>query len=259
MKQFLGVLRYEFNMSFKRRSILITALLFSAYYIYLWLTNEYSFDIAEGFVNPLFAQAGRNVFGLNLFFPVVVGIAASDRALRDFQLGTRELLRATHLRKTTYVLGKYCGVVASFIALEFIIVFLVSTLIVFIYHVPAIIILYHFLCVLFISAPGLCFIIAFSLFFPLFMPLRVYQILFTGYWYWGNFISPTVMFTLSDTVLNASGEFPMTAFLGVMVSVDSPLVTQAKAITNIAVLLLTAALVLAAMTTYINKTERRAA
>jgi hypothetical protein len=259
MKQFFGVLRYEYRMSIKRRSILITAFIFSAYYIFMWMTNEYHFDLAEGITNPLFAQAGQNVFGLNLFFPVVVGIAASDRALRDFKLGTRELLRATDLRNSTYVLGKYFGVVLSFVTLEFAIVLLVSTFIVVKLHWSALFILYNLLSVLLISTPGLCFIIAFSLLCPLFMPLRVYQILFTGYWYWGNFISPQVMITLSDTVLNASGEFPMTAFLGVMVSVDSPGVTHAKAIANILTLLLVAALVLTGMVAYINKTEKRAA
>ena len=163
MKQFFGVLRYEYRMSIKRRSILITAFIFSAYYIFMWMTNEYHFDLAEGIANPLFAQAGQNVFGLNLFFPVVVGIAASDRAVRDFKLGTRELLRATDLRNSTYVLGKYFGVVLSFVTLEFAIVFLVSVFIVAKMHWSALFILYNLLSVLLISTPGLCFIIAFSL------------------------------------------------------------------------------------------------
>ena len=51
----------------------------------------------------------------------------------------------------------------------------------------------------------------------------------------------------------------MTAFLGVMVSADSPEVTQAKAIANILTLLLVAVLALTGMTAYINKTEKRAA
>jgi hypothetical protein len=256
MKQFLGIVGYEFRMSIQRKGILIITILFSAFYIYIWLNMGGNFEVKEGIQNPLFAEAGQTIFGMNLFFPVVAGISAADRAVRDFKLGVRELLRATHLKNSTYILGKYFGVTLSFLTIEMIVISLVSITAVLFLQWPAAFILYGLLSVLLISAPGLFFIMAFSLACPLVMPLRVYQILFTGYWYWGNFINPTVMFTISDTVLNASGEFPMTAFLGVLVSVDSPSVSTTKAIANIAVLLLCAALVLAGMTATIGKRER---
>lgn len=256
MKQFLGIVGYEFRMSIQRKGILIITFLFTAFFIYIWLQNGADFDVKESMTNQLMAEAGQMVFMLNLFFPVVAGISAADRSIRDFKLGVRELQRATHLQNSTYVLGKYFGVTLSFLVIDLVIVLMISTAVVLVYHYAAIFILYGLACVFLIALPGLFFIMAFSLACPLFMPLRVYQILFTGYWYWGNFISPTVMFTISDTVLNASGEFPMTAFLGVLVSVDSPGVSTTKAITNIAVLLLCAALALTGMTASIGTRER---
>ncbi len=74
----------------------------------------------------------------------------------------------------------------------------------------------------------------------------VYQILFTGYWYWGNFLSPQVMFTVSDTLLNASGKYALMAFYGVQISVDSPEVASGQRLSsNIIVLLGCAGIALA--------------
>ncbi len=98
-----------------------------------------------------------------------------------------------------YVLGKYFGVVFSLITVEFLIVLLISSFIVIIFQWPILFVIYNLLAVVILSAPGLCFITAFSLACPLIMPVRVYQILFTGYWYRGNYLSPKVMSTVSDT------------------------------------------------------------
>jgi hypothetical protein len=48
-----------------------------------------------------------------------------------------------------------------------------------------------------IRRPGVW--LAFSLACPLVIPLRICQVLFTGYWFWGKLISPKVFPTISDT------------------------------------------------------------
>ncbi len=65
---------------------------------------------------------------------------------------------------------------------------------------------------LIIVAPSFAFVVAFSLACPLIMPLRVYQILFTGYWFWGNFLNDKIVPTISDTLLNASGVYALQGF-----------------------------------------------
>ena len=66
-----------------------------------------------------------------------------------------------------------------------------------------------FVCV---NLPPLAFVAAFSIACPAVLPVRVYQVLFTGYWFWGNFLSPKVLPTISGTVLVASGLPQASAF-----------------------------------------------
>jgi hypothetical protein len=45
--------------------------------------------------------------------PVVAGISAADRLVRDRQLGVDELLQSTSLKPGAYLAGKYQGVLGS--------------------------------------------------------------------------------------------------------------------------------------------------
>jgi hypothetical protein len=63
-----------------------------------------------------------------------------------------------------------------------------------------------------IAVPAHAFVVAFSLACPLVMPLRVYQVLFTGYWFWGNMLNPKAFPTISETLLNAVGQYPLQAY-----------------------------------------------
>jgi ABC-2 type transport system permease protein len=257
MKRLLGVLLCEYRMSVQRKGLVVIAILFSAFYIYLYLDMGVESELTPDINQQLFSDAGQTIMFLNLFFPVIAGIAASDRTVRDYQLGVREILRSTRLNNTTYVLGKYFGVALSLVSIEIFIAMSVSAFLVAVLQWPAQFIGYNLLAVMLLSAPGLFFITAFSLACPMIMPLRVYQILFTGYWYWGNYLSPQVMFTVSDTLLNASGKFALMAFFGVQLSVNSPPVSRMYAVTNILVLLVCAGMALAVMIAYIGRSERK--
>jgi hypothetical protein len=70
-------------------------------------------------------------------------------------------------------------------------------------------------------------------------------------------MSSQVMFTISDTLLNASGKFALMAFFGVKIAINSPEVPPLKAIVNIAVLLGCSGLALAVMTAYIKQSEQK--
>src|SRR4029079_17624448 len=58
-----------------------------------------------------------------------------------------------------------------------------------------------------ITVPAFAFVVAFSIACPLVLPLPVYQVLFTGYWFWANFIPPQLFPTLNGTLLTPSGMF----------------------------------------------------
>ena len=257
MKKLLGIMRYEYQMSIQRKGLLVIALLFTAFYLYMWIDLGVEVALEQDIHQTLFSEAGQTVFFLNLFYPVIAGISAADRVIRDYKLGVREILRSTSANNVTYVLGKYLGVVGSLLSVELLIAISVSTFLVVVYQWPAIFITYNLLAVLILSGPGLMFITAFSLACPLIMPVRVYQILFTGYWYWGNFLSSQVMFTISDTLLNASGKYPLMAFFGVKIATNSPDVPPIKAVANILVLLGCAGLALTTMIAFIRQNERK--
>jgi hypothetical protein len=46
----------------------------------------------------------------------------------------------------------------------------------------------------------------------MFMPAPLFRVLFIGYWFWGNAISPELMPTLSRTVIHPAGGYPIEAF-----------------------------------------------
>lgn len=257
MKRLFGVIRYEFFMSIQRKSFLVIAILFSIFYVFLWLDTGIEIDLTSNLNQVLLSEAGQTIFFMNLFFPVVVGILSADRAVRDKKLGVREILRSSGVNNVIYVLGKYFGVVFSMLSVELLIAFIISTFLVLFNAWPVVFIAYNLLAVITLSAPGLFFIIAFSIACPLIMPLRVYQILFTAYWFWGNYLSPSIMLTISDTLLNASGKYSLQAFFGVKIAKDSQTVTPFAAISNISILLLCAGLALTVMIVYLGQSEKR--
>ncbi|MBI9047347.1 MAG: hypothetical protein JEZ06_22860, partial [Anaerolineaceae bacterium] len=178
-------------------------------------------------------------------------------AVRDQKLGVRELLRSSGLHNRVYVLGKFAGVALSMISIELLTILLISTFSIVLYSLPLYYILDSLLAVFTISAPGILFITAFSISVPLFIPIRVYQILFTGYWYWGNYLSPTVLPTVSDTVLNACGKFALQGLYHVQITANDPSITVLQVLMNIGVLLLFAGLALTAMIILIGNRENR--
>ena len=243
MNLLAGVIRYEFRMSIMRRSMLIIFLLFTIFTL-LALNSDVEFRASELDRALIQQEAGQAAFAMNIFFPVIAGIITADRAVRDDKLAVRELLRTTRLSDATYVIGKYLGVALSILALQWGMVLITSVVRGFIYGKPLAFLLPALGASALINFPGLLFVIAFSLACPLVLPLRVYQVLFTGYWYWGNFLSPEVIPSISNTYLHAAGRFALSAFYFNMwgASVDT-----SDVVINILVLMICAALALTAM------------
>jgi ABC-type transport system involved in multi-copper enzyme maturation permease subunit len=166
--------------------------------------------IADG---QVWEYAGRMAINFNLFMPVVGGIVAADRIARDIRLGVAELQNSTPIRRWPYLVGKYVGVLLSILTPPF--VFLLSLGIIMMFcGMPPVLLLYTLVAFLAIVVPAYAFITIFSLAFPLIMPLRVYQVLFTGYWLWGNYLDPRVFPTISNTLLVSCGLYAYEGFFG---------------------------------------------
>ena len=260
MSQFLGVACHEYTMSIRRPGFWIAYILLSLFYIISILTP--SMDSSD-IVRPeqIWFEAGHIVFMFNIFLPLLAGILSADRMQRDLRVGMRELQRSTSLSTPAYILSKYFGVLLSVLTPMFLLIAFTGLTLIAKGLAPLSILWPLLWAFVSIALPSHAFVVAFSLAIPLVIPIRVYQVLFTGYWFWGNLLSPKAFPTISDTVLNAVGQYPLQAFFGV--HFDSTYkVTQAftppQAVLNLFVLMASIFIVLLALDRYLHWQERRA-
>jgi len=261
LSQFTGVTRHEFNMSIRRPGLWVAYALLGLFYSVSIFAPA---GDGPGELIPtqdIWLQAGHIVFLLNIFMPLLAGILSADRMQRDFRSGVRELQRSTPLSIPAYILAKYLGVLASVLVPMFLWVAAVGITLVFKGQAPLSFLWPLLLAFLSISVPAHAFVVAFSLACPLLMPLRIYQVLFTGYWFWGNLLNPQAFPTISETLLNAVGQYPLQAYFGVVLDSTSKVavpVTPTDALLNLLVLLACIFAALFSLDRYLHWQARRA-
>ncbi len=259
MSQFLGVVRHEFNMSIRRKGLWIAMGLLFAFFGVALLTPGQSGPAAALAGTLPWREAGETVYLFNMLAPLVAGILAADRMQRDVRYGVRELQLSTPVRRITYILGKYLGVLLSVLLPMLVGIAVMDVLIVALGQARPEFILATLVAFLALNIPSFAFVVAFSLACPLIMPLRVYQILFTGYWFWGNFLNAKVFPTISDTILNSSGIYALQGFFrGQISKTTEALHTPLEGASNILVLGLCVAAVLFVLDRYFAWQARRA-
>ena len=261
MTQFFGVLRHEFNMAVRRPGMWIAfAVLYAFYFITVLSPSEVGDDLPQN-VPQMWQQAGMVMFYANMFMVILGGILAADRVQRDFRLGVRELQQSSPLGQGAYILGKYFGVLAAVISPMLLFV-IVQACVSVIRGVPVIYLAIMLVAFLAMGVPAFAFVVAFSLACPLFMPVRVYQVLFVGYWFWGNYLSPDVFPTISDTLLVPSGKYVLHGLLGGFpdsrTNFIDPFVTQTQAYLNLALLAGITILVLTLTILHLRRQARQA-
>ena len=259
MSRFFGVLRHEFNMSLRRPGLWMAfGLLFLFYSVSVMypVPDEKVTILTE---KQIWQYAGQMAFTFNLFLPVMVGILSADRLLRDFRMGVRELQESTPLHLFEYTLGKYFGVLLASLTPVLIWLWLITGLFIAFGNAPIEFFFTMTLAFLAIMVPAFAFVTAFSLACPLIMPLRVYQILFTGYWFWGNYINPEMFPTLNGTLLTPSGMYSYQGFFGGFINSTEPLTYSASdAALNLIVLGLCIIAVIVVLNVYLQWQSRRA-
>ena len=260
MKTFIGVFRCEYRMSIRRLSLwLAFGILFLPYMTSVLMPPDLAGAIPEE--SEVLSFAGTTGFMLNLFFPVVGGILAADRLVRDQKLGVDELLRSTPLNRWSYLLGKYFGTLFS-VTTPVLLCSLILGAWTTMHGAPPTLIPAMLLSFLVINLPAYVFITAFSLVCPLVIPVRVYQVLFTGYWFWGNFLSPQVILTLNGTYITPNGFFSLYGLFGGFFGGGGPNWTGAPtsldALINLSVLAAAAAAMLFVSSRYLALRASRA-
>ena len=259
MSRFIGVFRHEFNMSLRRPGMWIAyGLLFLFYSVtVMYPVPEEKVTILTD--KQIWQYAGQMAFTFNLFLPVAVGILSADRLQRDFRQGVRELQESTPLSPLTSALRKYFGVLMTSLVPVLVWLWLITGLFIAFGNAPIEFLYTMTLAFFAIMVPAFAFVIAFSLACPLIMPLRVYQILFTGYWFWGNYINADMFPTLNGTLLTVSGMYAYQGYFLGFINAAEPLTYSASDATlNLLVLGLCIAAVMAVLNYYLQWQSRRA-
>jgi ABC-2 type transport system permease protein len=264
MRSFAGLLRHEISMSLRRKGLWIAYGLLFVFHTVLLFTPPPIGEMIRGEIiarSQVWQVAGRFLLACNVFFPVVAGILSADRVRRDFRLGLRELQDSTPLSRHTYVVAKYLGALASSLVPLFLWVMGIAAFMAAIGRADASMLVAVPVAFLAITVPAFAFVVAFSLACPMVMPLSIYQILFTGYWFWANFIPPKLFPTLNGTLLTPSGMFAQQGFFGGEVSralTGAAQTAPADAVANLGVLALCSAAALLLLDGYLGRLARRA-
>lgn len=201
-----GVIRYEFRMQARRRS--------------LWIVFAGIALIMLAVMPGDIINSGQSLRGMNLlqqvaavtfdisWLPVIgIGIFLADRFPRDKSHRVDELFESTAGTLSTRLAGKYLGCLLGTLLPAFLAYGLAMC---------ALALLKHTLLVLPLSlvaytasvVPGVCFVTAFTLACTSVIWVPLYQFLFIGYWFWGNMLGPGMgLPTLSATILTPRGSF----------------------------------------------------
>ncbi len=253
----LGVIRYEYVMAIRRWGVWLAFAVAGAGFLSSMSGDTLShLAYGEASLGAL-AVAGLAAWTMNTLPPVVGGIAMADRLARDRRLGVEELLRSTSLSRRGYILGKYVGVVLATLT-PVLVMSLLHTGLALAVGAPVELIGASLLAFLGINVPAYLFVGAFALACPAIMPVRAFQVLFTGYWIWGNFITPKVMPTLSHTLLTPSGRYVRDAFFGGAATPMGEVRAPIEAVANLVVLAACAAVALLALDRYLAWRAERA-
>jgi ABC-type transport system involved in multi-copper enzyme maturation permease subunit len=264
MRSFSGLLHHELHMSLRRKGLWIAYGLLFVFHTVLLFSPPPIGEMVKGEViarRDVWHVAGRFLLACNVFFPVVAGILSADRVRRDFSLGVRELQDSTPLSRHTYVLAKYLGSLGSSLLPLFLWVMAIAAVLTLAGRAHASMLYAVPVAFLAITVPAFAFVVAFSLACPMAMPLSIYQILFTGYWFWANFIPPKLFPTLNGTLLTPSGMFAQQGFFGGQMSqalTGAVQHTPADAVASLAVLTLCSTAILLLLDLYLGQRARHA-
>jgi|SRR5450631_2470224 len=214
--QSLGIFKYEFLMQIRRPSLWVFfgLLAIYGYFVMGGGPTLYTAIQQELATHSLLYTIADNVSSGELLVPLCVGCMLADRLVRDRRVKVNELFNTMNVSLQRRLWGKYFGALAATTVPLFLVFCFFQGHILVASHNLLVIPLFFF-AFLVVAVPGLLFVAAFSLACPVVMPLPLYQILFTGYWLWGNlFLKQQVLPTLSRTILTPSGALIANGFFG---------------------------------------------
>lgn len=212
-----GALHYEFLMQIRRRSLWVVLVIVSVLGFSLWVSLLSAHPVSGPHVISTPQETAHDLV-LYLaqfaawFLPLGAGLVVADRLARDKKLHVDEILDTFPGGLFARLLGKYLGSTLATLVPVLLIYLLGVGYVLAKFHDPQslLLALEAFAAIL---LPGLVFATGFSVALPVLLKVPLYQILFIGYWFWANLMSPR--FPIPSpvaTMLNATGPWAQEAF-----------------------------------------------
>lgn len=239
-----GVIRYEFKMQARRRSMW---LVFAALALIMLAAMPGGLLNSRSHVGgmTLLQLVAAVTFDISWLPVIAMGVFLADRFPRERSHRVDELLESTVGTLSTRLAGKYLGCLLGTLLPAFLSYCFAMCALAFIEHtllvLPLSLITYTA-----IVLPGVCFVTAFTLVCTSLMWVPLYQFLFVGYWFWGNmFGSNTGLPTLATTILTPRGNFIAAGLFNIpFVSPGLPAASPLMGIASLLLLLLIPLLVM---------------
>jgi hypothetical protein len=206
----------------------------------------------------------REVFGawalvVNFLLPIPFGMLLADRLPRDRQTGVDEPLAALPAPHRSRLWGKYLGSFAATL-LPLLVVYLAGVAHIAVVRGDARAVPLGLAAFALVNVPGLLFVGAFSIACPAVLWVPLYQFLFAAYWFWGNFIPPQLLPSLSETWIAPIGRNASEGFFGAGFAQgpDSHYVTKSATdgVGSILTLLVMSAAALLVVESYLRQQQR---
>jgi len=234
MLETFGVIRYEYLMQIRRWSLWISSVgLVGLIYFFILGGLLQKFQLQGSSQQPWLVAIDLAA-PLNIFAPVAAGILVADRFPRDFRLGVNDLLKASLPSSRPLVIGKYLGSVLAVLTPPILLMLAMLIYLAVPLQMGALFWMAP-LVTLGTVLPAWLFFVAWSLFFPLALPLRLYQVLFAGFWLWATAVPPQRLPTINETIVGLQGDYANHAFFsdtGAMYANFHPPATTGWAVVN---------------------------
>jgi len=251
-----GVIRYEFRMQARRRS--------------LWIVFAGIALIMLAAMPGNLINSGQNFEGMTLlqqvasvtldisWLPMIgIGVFLADRFPRDKSSRVDELFESTVGTLNTRLAGKYLGCLLATLLPAFL-AYCLDIILLAYFKRTLLVLPLSLLTYTTIVVPGVCFVAAFTLACTSLMWVPLYQFLFIGYWFWGNMLGPKAgLPTLSTTILTPRGSFIGAGIFGVSPMKWTAGTTPLLGLTSMALLLIIPLLVMLLFYHYLKWEQSR--
>lgn len=204
------MIRYEFLMQIRKRSLwLSTAVLALAMVV---LQGERGPRYAPPDTPARIVMTNWAVL-LTILLPIGFGMVLADRLVRDRRLGVGRILDSLPTGPRALVAGKYLGSVAA-TAVPSLAALLLAAVVEFAARRDVALFGWAMVAFALVMVPGLLFVGAFAVVTPMLITAPLFRVLFVGYWFWGNMLSPLFLPSLTGTLICPIGDYAASWLLG---------------------------------------------